>query len=83
MGALADSLDPRIRRDHHWPALADRLAAGLDAAGLLAAVAAARPLPDDLPAAALWWRLTPHLNPTPAVAPSGKTTARCGRTGAP
>ncbi|MGY1782234.1 MobF family relaxase [Geodermatophilus sp. SYSU D01036] len=64
--ALADSHDPRIRRDTHWPALAERLAAadraGLDAAGLLAAVAAQRPLPDDLPAAALWWRLAPHLN---------------------
>jgi hypothetical protein len=71
--ALADSLDPRIRRDPHWPALADRLAAadraGRDAAGLLAAVAAQRPLPDDLPAAALWWRLAPHL--TPATVPAG------------
>ncbi|UOY04031.1 MobF family relaxase [Blastococcus sp. PRF04-17] len=71
--ALADSIDPRIRRDPHWPALADRLAAadraGRDAAGLVAAVAAQRPLPDDLPAAALWWRLTPHL--TPATVPTG------------
>ncbi|SOC48552.1 DNA primase, catalytic core [Blastococcus aggregatus] len=73
--ALADSLDPRIRRDTHWPALAERLAAadraGLDAAGLLAAVAARRPLPDDLPAAALWWRLAPHLSPAtvPATGP--------------
>ncbi|MGX5657570.1 toprim domain-containing protein, partial [Geodermatophilus nigrescens] len=65
--ALADALDPRLRRDPHWPTLADRLAAadraGLDAAGLLAGVAASRPLPDELPAAALWWRLAPHLTP--------------------
>jgi DNA primase catalytic core len=74
--ALADSIDPRIRRDAHWPALAERLAAaaraGLDAAGLLTAVAGQRPLPDDLPAAALWWRLAPHLTPAtvPAAGPS-------------
>jgi hypothetical protein len=60
--ALADGINPRIRRDPHWPALADRVAAaadraGLDAAGLLAAVAVFRPLPDELTAAALWWRL--------------------------
>ncbi|SFT82430.1 DNA primase, catalytic core [Geodermatophilus amargosae] len=70
--ALADSIDPGLRRDPHWPALADRLAAadraGLDAAGLLAAVAARRPLPDELPAAALWWRLAPHLTPAAATA---------------
>jgi DNA primase catalytic core len=74
--ALADSIDPRIRRDPHWPTLADRLAAadraGRDAAGLVAAVAAQRPLPDDLPAAALWWRLVPHL--TPATVPTGPQT---------
>jgi DNA primase catalytic core len=74
--ALADGIDPRIRRDEHWPVLADRLAAadraGVDAAGMLAAVAAARPLPDDLPAAALWWRLAPHL--APATVPAGPSS---------
>ncbi|SHN52782.1 DNA primase, catalytic core [Geodermatophilus obscurus] len=79
--ALADSIDPRIRRDAHWPALADRLVAaaraGLDAAGLLAAVAAQRPLPDDLPAAALWWRLAPHLTfATVPAAGSGAAALR-------
>ncbi|SNS69741.1 DNA primase, catalytic core [Geodermatophilus pulveris] len=79
--ALADSIDPRIRRDAHWPALIERLAvagrAGLDAAGLLAAVAAQRPLPDDLPAAALWWRLAPHLTPaTVRAAGSGAAALR-------
>jgi DNA primase catalytic core len=75
--ALADGIDPRIRRDEHWPALRDRLAAadraGLDAAGMLAAVAAQRPLPDDLPAAALWWRMAPHV--APATVPAGPGTA--------
>ncbi|SEK61646.1 DNA primase, catalytic core [Blastococcus sp. DSM 46786] len=77
---LADSIDPRVRRDPHWPALAERLAAadraGLDAASLLAAVAAQRPLPDDLPAAALWWRLTPHLAPATVAAGPGATVVR-------
>ncbi|SOC49459.1 DNA primase, catalytic core [Blastococcus aggregatus] len=76
---LADSIDPRVRRDPHWPALAERLTAadraGLDAAGLLAAVAQ-RPLPDDLPAAALWWRLTPHLAPATVAAGPGATVVR-------
>ncbi|MGY1631885.1 MobF family relaxase [Geodermatophilus sp. SYSU D01186] len=78
--ALADSIDPRLRRDPHWPALADRVAAadraGLDAAGLLAAVAAQRPLPDELPAAALWWRLAPHLTPATVPAPPGAAVLR-------
>ncbi|WP_116451904.1 MobF family relaxase [Blastococcus litoris] len=78
--SLADSIDPRIRRDAHWPALAERLAAadraGLDAAGLLAAVGAGRPLPDDLPAAALWWRLAPHLSPATVTAAPGHTGLR-------
>jgi DNA primase catalytic core len=45
---LADAVDPRIRHDQHWPALAERLA-DADHAGL--------------DAAALWSRLTPHLVP--------------------
>jgi DNA primase catalytic core len=77
---LADSIDPRVRQDQHWPALAERLTAadraGLDAAGLLAAVAAQRPLPDDLPAAALWWRLTPHLAPATVATGPGATVVR-------
>jgi DNA primase catalytic core len=78
--ALADGIDPRIRRDPHWPVLADRLAAadraGLDAAGFLAAVAGQRPLPDDLPAAALWWRLAPHLSPATVPAAPGPAELR-------
>ena len=43
---------------------------------ILAAVAAQRPLPDDLPAAALWWRLTPHLAPAAVAAGPGTTVVR-------
>ncbi|WP_041795102.1 MobF family relaxase [Modestobacter italicus] len=77
---LADGIDPRIRRDGHWPVLGDRLAAadraGLDAAGMLVAVATQRPLPDDLPAAALWWRLSPHVAPATVLAAPGATGPR-------
>ncbi|SDG04800.1 DNA primase, catalytic core [Blastococcus aurantiacus] len=77
---LADSIDPRVRRDPHWPALSERLTAtdraGFDAAGLLAAVAAQRALPDELPAAALWWRLTPHLAPATVAAGQDRTVLR-------
>ncbi len=81
--ALADGIDPHIRRDEHWPVLVDRLAAadraGLDAAGMLAAVAAQRSLPDDLPAAALWWRLSPHVAPAtvPAQGSAGPRPDWC------
>ncbi|WP_142027252.1 MobF family relaxase [Blastococcus colisei] len=65
--AVADSIDPRISHDEHWTDLADRLTtadrAGIDVASLLIAVTGERPLPDDLPAAALWWRLSAHLSP--------------------
>ncbi|MCF6746552.1 toprim domain-containing protein [Blastococcus sp. KM273128] len=78
--ALADGIDPRIRRDEHWPVLADRLAAaaraGLDAAGMFAAVAAQRPLPDDMPAAALWWRLAPHFAPATVAGAPGTAAPR-------
>ena len=64
--ALADRLEPRLRHDEYWPQLADRLAAldraGLNAAALLQSAAAERPLPDEQPAAALWWRIAAHLS---------------------
>jgi hypothetical protein len=37
--------------------------AGFDATHLLRSAAAARPLPDDHPAAALWWRILDRLHP--------------------
>jgi DNA primase catalytic core len=69
---LVDSIDPRIAGDPYWPVLAERLAAahraGIDIAALSRAVAAERPLPDEQPAAALWWRLCGHLSPAAMTA---------------
>ena len=73
---------PRITADDYWPELADRLAAidraGIDVRGMLSAVAAEHSLPDEQPAAALWWRLSRHLSPaaTAATAGSGASTLR-------
>ena len=62
---LIDSIDPRIRTDSYWPQLAARLAdaarAHTDLATLVTTIAAQHPLPDELPAAALWWRLSAEL----------------------
>lgn len=62
---LIDSIDPRIRADGYWPQLAARLAQAAtsrpDLPALVRAAAAAHPLPDELPAAALWWRLSAEL----------------------
>jgi DNA primase catalytic core len=64
--ALARSVDPRITADPYWPTLADRLTtgerAGIDIPALVRA-ATDRPLPDEQPAAALWWRLAGQLSP--------------------
>ena len=79
---LVDSIDPRIAGDPYWPILADRLAAadraGIDITALTRAVAAERPLPDEQPAAALWWRLCGHLSPAAMTAtdPSVSETLR-------
>lgn len=63
------TLDPdlaqRLRTDPYWPVLASRLSAaeraGAPVAALLAAVTAHQTLPSETTAAALWWRLSPHL----------------------
>ncbi|WP_166486729.1 MobF family relaxase [Blastococcus saxobsidens] len=69
---LVDSIDPRIAGDPYWPVLAERLAAAdrasIDITALVHAVAAERPLPDEQPAAALWWRLCRHLSPAAMTA---------------
>jgi DNA primase catalytic core len=53
-----------LTADPFWPVLLDRLVdrrlADLDGTALGQAVAQ-EPLPDELPAAALWWRLVEHL----------------------
>ena len=55
--------------------------AGFDATLLVRSAAAAGPLPDDHPAAALWWRIldqlpeTPNQEPaTPAAVPATRRT---------
>ncbi|WP_269087215.1 AAA family ATPase [Mycobacteroides abscessus] len=65
---LIDSIDPRLRNDSFWPQLADHLAAAApsrpDLPELVRQAAELRPLPDELPAAALWWRLSGQLSHT-------------------
>ena len=69
---LADNIDERITADPYWPTLADRLTiaerAGIDITSLTHAVGAESPLPDEQPAAALWWRLSRHLSPAATTA---------------
>jgi DNA primase catalytic core len=69
---LVGSIDPRIAGDPYWPVLAERLTAadraGIDITALVKAVAVERPLPDEQPAAALWWRLCWHLSPAAMTA---------------
>ncbi|CAH0299891.1 MobF family relaxase [Rhodococcoides fascians] len=59
-------LDTHIARDPYFPILADRLSAaaraGIDVHTLVRDSLAASPLPDELPAAALWWRLSGELS---------------------
>ncbi|UGT55058.1 MobF family relaxase [Nocardia asteroides] len=59
--AVVDTIDTRIRADTLWPVVADRIdladRAGLDITTLLTDAAAQRPLPDEMPAAALWARM--------------------------
>jgi len=72
---LVRQLDERITTDPYWPELADRIAAidraGIDVRGMLTAAAAEHSLPDEQPAAALWWRLSRHLSPAASAATSG------------
>ena len=69
---LADSIDPRVTSDPYWPILATQLTAahraGIDITTLARAVADTGPLPDEQPAAALWWRLARHLSPAATTA---------------
>ncbi|WP_280483942.1 MobF family relaxase [Nocardia farcinica] len=78
--AAAKRINGRILDDPFWPVLADRLdtaaRAGIDIETHLHDAAATGPLPDAMPAAALWFRLhTLTLdaldtgNPGPALAP--------------
>jgi hypothetical protein len=65
---------PNLTADPFLPELADRLdnltRAGVDATLLMRSAAAAAPLPDDHPAAALWWRILDQLPQTPNQRPA-------------
>ncbi len=80
---------PNVIKDSFLPSLVDRLErldrAGFDATGLVRSAAAKGPLPDDHPAAALWWRILDELpqrppnnseQPTPALARPGASRFR-------
>ena len=65
---------PSATADPFLPELEERLSnltrAGFDATHLLRSAAAAGPLPDDHPAAALWWRILDQLPQTPNQQPA-------------
>jgi conjugative relaxase-like TrwC/TraI family protein len=65
---------PGAAADPFLPELEERLTnlsrAGFDASHLLRSAAAAGPLPDDHPAAALWWRILDQLPETPNQEPA-------------
>ncbi|MFE3003104.1 AAA family ATPase, partial [Nocardia sp. NPDC059246] len=75
---LAKRLDARVLDDPWWPQLAERLdaaaRAGLDIDTLLTRAARRRPLPDEMPAAALWFRL--GLDPSAVQTRTGTTQLR-------
>ena len=65
---------PRVTADPFLPELEERLhnlsRAGYNATQLVRSAAAAGPLPDDHPAAALWWRILDQLPQTPNQDPA-------------
>jgi hypothetical protein len=65
---------PGVAADTFVPELTERLInltrAGFDATLLVRSAAAAGPLPDDHPAAALWWRILDQLPETPNQEPA-------------
>jgi hypothetical protein len=65
---------PSTTADPFLPELEERLTnltrAGFDATHLLRSATAAGPLPDDHPAAALWWRILDQLPETPNQQPA-------------
>ena len=75
--ALAGDVHAGLVEDPFWPVLATRLthaaAAGADVATLVSTAAAQRPLPDEYPAAALWYRLVEHVGDIGASTSSGLT----------
>jgi conjugative relaxase-like TrwC/TraI family protein len=76
---LAVQVGLHPRKDPHWAALVEQLAAlsraGADAPALLRAAAAEAPLPDEYQAAALWWRIARHTYPAVLSADPGSAPA--------
>jgi conjugative relaxase-like TrwC/TraI family protein len=81
---------PSVTADSFLPELEERLTnlarAGFDAVVLVRSAAGAGPLPDDHPAAALWWRIldrlpqTPNQDPaTPEAIPATRRTTTTSR----
>ena len=74
---------PSATADPFLPELEERLSnltrAGFDATHLLRSAAAAGPLPDDHPAAALWWRILDQLPQTPNQGPATPTAVPATR----
>ena len=72
---LANRLGLDVSQDPYWPELASHLdllrRLHLDAADMLTAAAAEKPLPDEQGAAALWWRMSRHLSPAAITATGG------------
>ena len=76
-GATADPFLPELEERLH-----NLSRAGYDATQLVRSAAAAAPLPDDHPAAALWWRILDQIPQTPnqepasseAIPPTRRTT---------
>ncbi|WP_081877902.1 MobF family relaxase [Nocardia brasiliensis] len=70
-----EQIEARIVADPWWPIIADKIEvasrAGIDIATRLAEAAPTRPLPDEMPAAALWSRL--DLEPSALDTPTGHT----------
>ena len=79
---LLAELIPNLIKDPFLPSLTQRLEnldrAGLDTSSLVQSAAAKAPLPDDHPAAALWWRILDEL-PQPLPVNSHQITPPVGR----
>ena len=78
---LGQSIDPRLVSDPYWPLLAARLESAQRAgkphlATTVREAAALRPLPDEQPAQALWWRLAEAFGVDVTAAPLGGVTLR-------
>ncbi|MBU8820323.1 relaxase domain-containing protein [Mycolicibacterium goodii] len=72
--SIVNEFDHRITRDPYWPQLAAHMATiartGVDLRQLLNDAFAHGPLPDEMPGAALWWRLCGTLTPAALEIPN-------------